>query len=936
MFSNPFSRRGSGGGPPAEGPGREPGVLRVDEAVDRYVVEACIGEGAMARVYRVRHRLLGTVHALKVLRSTQPELRERLVQEGRIQAGLAHPNVVPVTDVLDVGGRLGLLMDHVAGGSLEAWLAEGLPPRDAALAVFSGVLAGVGAAHAMGIVHRDLKPANVLLDREPLQPRVTDFGLARHLRRDDGRQTRAGELLGSPAYMAPEQAAGAADVTARADIFALGALLYELVCGQRAFQGRTVYELLGRLGRGEYTPPLALAPDLPASVVAAIASCLAVDPEDRPPSCAAVQALLSGQAPRPAGPLSVADGVPLLQLRLTAAGELEVQRLQQGERPAGPARCVAGVDRAQLVDLTARARRDSAGSTEWAALGRAVAAAAGLSEVSGATRPVRLSTAEPALTAVPWECMGGEWVRAVASTRPVVPRELRGALRVLELVDDAAGESGLRGALAEPVAAGRLEWLPPARLPELGLAGLAARFEVPPRPHVLLIRAALSLDAQGQPGFALGTGGGGARVSLWDLAALLDRRRCPDLRVVVAEPRYRSAPGSILSDLLDLPGDAATTGVFWPWPVDEGDLQRACCALLAELADSGDVVEARAAARAAASGPARSVLLAMRGTDPVVFDLSRRRLRPVPIVAEDHPLTPEQAQLHRHLQHVLPRPAGASVFLGDAPLGGRPGGAVRALCAELQGRLEAVEHGSLAQAMQRVEMLEDREELRALVQDALEEAPAESGPQVRVLDGLARMCGPGLCVSLTLLPVFADALALHHPDREVVVLQPLRPGELERLRVFRRPAGGRRWERGGREAVGRLDLARQHVVLRLHGGVPAPGRGVLGDPVLTETDQLELLAALDTIPARLLAHFRRNPVVFLGFSPERWAHRAVVRGLTGGQTLSEDSLAVMLPEADALHERYWSWERGPAGARGVRQVKAAVLEALVPVLAPAR
>ncbi len=228
-------------------------LLHVDDAVDRYVVEAAIGAGAMAQVYRVRHRLLGTVHALKVLVSRHPELRERLVQEGRIQAGLGHDNVVPVTDILDVHGHPGLLMDHVDGGGLYGLLAQGPLPLADALAIFDGILAGVGAAHGMGIIHRDLKPANVLLNGQTRVPRVTDFGLARHLQHTDGRQTSVGQVMGTPAYMAPEQARSARQATARSDIFALGAILYEMVCGRPAFSGESLYEILGKIGRGTFS-----------------------------------------------------------------------------------------------------------------------------------------------------------------------------------------------------------------------------------------------------------------------------------------------------------------------------------------------------------------------------------------------------------------------------------------------------------------------------------------------------------------------------------------------------------------------------------------------------------------------------------------------------------------------------------------------------------
>src|SRR5688500_13232778 len=140
-------------------------MLAVGEEVDRYVVEALLGSGGMAVVYRVRHRTLATAHALKVLTNTVPQVRERLVAEGRIQAGLRHVNLVAVTDVLDVGGAPALLMDYVEGPALVAWIEERGPlPLADVEAIFGGILAGVAMAHARGLVHRDLKPGNVLLD----------------------------------------------------------------------------------------------------------------------------------------------------------------------------------------------------------------------------------------------------------------------------------------------------------------------------------------------------------------------------------------------------------------------------------------------------------------------------------------------------------------------------------------------------------------------------------------------------------------------------------------------------------------------------------------------------------------------------------------------------------------------------------------------------
>ncbi|MCB9778667.1 MAG: protein kinase [Alphaproteobacteria bacterium] len=290
--------------------------LQPGDLVDRYRVELPLGQGGMARVYRVRHQTLGTVHALKVLQADSEGVRDRLVAEGRAQARMRHENVVAVTDVITVGEDPALLMEFVGGGSLAELLAArgGLLPLDEALALFRGVLAGVAHAHGHGLVHRDLKPANVLLapgpDASPPVPKVTDFGLAKALDQTalGDHRTRDGQSMGTPAYMAPEQVRNAATVDRRADVFSLGVMLYELCCGCRPFVAADVVSLMFAVVRGAYTDPAELRPDLPEPVLAAIRGCLVVDPRARLPDCAAVAAVLSGAVLSGAVPSGAAVG----------------------------------------------------------------------------------------------------------------------------------------------------------------------------------------------------------------------------------------------------------------------------------------------------------------------------------------------------------------------------------------------------------------------------------------------------------------------------------------------------------------------------------------------------------------------------------------------------------------------------------------------------
>jgi eukaryotic-like serine/threonine-protein kinase len=275
-------------------------ALQDGVAVDRYEVVHKLGEGGMAAVFLVRHRTLGTLHALKVLTLSSEKVRMRLIREGRVQATLRHPNIVAVTDVLDVHGAPGLLMEYVEGDALDDLLARS-GPLDPALAeaVFLDILAGVERAHEMGVIHRDLKPANVMLSPEEggrVVAKVADFGLAKALEADEGLiRTRTGVAMGTPFYMSPEQIRDARSVDRRTDVFALGAILYELCCGRRAFDGGDLLEIFNAVAGGRFTPPRAIVPELPDRVVSAITGALEVDRERRIPDCGTLRAVLRGQ-----------------------------------------------------------------------------------------------------------------------------------------------------------------------------------------------------------------------------------------------------------------------------------------------------------------------------------------------------------------------------------------------------------------------------------------------------------------------------------------------------------------------------------------------------------------------------------------------------------------------------------------------------------------
>lgn len=262
------------------------------DTIGRFRIERTLGEGGNAVVYQVRHRQLDTRHALKLLTSPNRRTGERLLQEGRIQARIRHPNIVAVTDLVEVDGQVGLVMEFVEGFTLADALADGAMPLDDALDLFSQILSGVGTAHQAGILHRDLKPANVLLTvvDDQVLAKVADFGIAKV--RNPSSHTMVGSTMGTPGYMAPEQISDSAGVTRAADLFALGVLLYEMLSGARAFTGADIREIMNATAEGDCVPLSTVDPSVPTRIVEAIERAMQIRPADRWESCEAFAAAL--------------------------------------------------------------------------------------------------------------------------------------------------------------------------------------------------------------------------------------------------------------------------------------------------------------------------------------------------------------------------------------------------------------------------------------------------------------------------------------------------------------------------------------------------------------------------------------------------------------------------------------------------------------------
>lgn len=406
----------------------------------RYEVQGLVGEGGMGAVYRVRDVELDEAVALKLLR---PEVArsdgalERFRREVKLARKVTHPNVARTYDLGTLGVARYITMEFIRGVALCDRPSPKMSLGDA-LRVAADVCRGLSAAHAVGVVHRDLKPDNVMIDgvigdagiAGAARVVITDFGIARLLEAQEAptqtgpqRALTVGAVVGTPAYMAPEQVLGK-DLDGRADIFALGVVLFELLTGRLPFTGESAYAMAAARLSGRAPDVREHEPEVPASVAALVAEAMSVRRDDRPDAQRMLQALESLRGGGGEGSLSLRGGTEVVSTRMTPAEAA----LNVGASPRAVAVLPFDVD---------------ASDAATAALARQLAA----SVADGLTKMRALRVVPPALSGAAVEARGGELDLAAVARATRVDRVLAGTVRTsgararvnLRLIDPGAG-----------------------------------------------------------------------------------------------------------------------------------------------------------------------------------------------------------------------------------------------------------------------------------------------------------------------------------------------------------------------------------------------------------------------------------------------------------------------------------------------------------------
>ena len=267
----------------------------VGKVLAQYQISEKLGEGGMGVVWKARDTHLDRFVALKTLsaeRLADPERKRRFVQEAKAASALNHPNIVHIYDIADADGVQFIAMEYVAGKTLDQLIGRKGLRLNEVLKYAVQIADALAKAHSAGIIHRDLKPSNIMVTENGLV-KVLDFGLAKlaetatgefgetaTVRAPEGPSTEEGTIVGTTAYMSPEQAEGK-KVDARSDIFSFGSVLYEMVTGRRAFHGDSKLSTLSAILKDDPKPVSSITPDVPRDLEKIISRCLRKDPERR-------------------------------------------------------------------------------------------------------------------------------------------------------------------------------------------------------------------------------------------------------------------------------------------------------------------------------------------------------------------------------------------------------------------------------------------------------------------------------------------------------------------------------------------------------------------------------------------------------------------------------------------------------------------------------
>lgn len=253
----------------------------IGKVIGNYKIEKKLGEGGMGAVYQGVDTMLDREVAIKALRpelASQTAIVDRFRSEAVTLAKLNHPNIATLYTMFRHGEELYMVIEFVRGETLDGILQKrGALPAEEVIPVFCQILDGIDHAHELGVIHRDIKPANMMLTEKGTL-KVLDFGIARLL--GSARMTRAGNIIGTLEYMAPEQVKGA-ETDARSDIYALGMMLYEVLTGKTPFDTDNEFELMKLQTESMPTPPRELNPEIPEEVEAAIMQAIQKDPDER-------------------------------------------------------------------------------------------------------------------------------------------------------------------------------------------------------------------------------------------------------------------------------------------------------------------------------------------------------------------------------------------------------------------------------------------------------------------------------------------------------------------------------------------------------------------------------------------------------------------------------------------------------------------------------